>query len=189
MRALIPLLILVLLTSSFNEISDESSKILWSEDYKLKWHDFQGRPDDTRTSEEESATKTRIEVNTKITKAQIEFFVPCYFEKDKSWAVKSTSPELLNHEQLHFDISEFFARKLRQKLFETKFATSYDIQLKVKEIYHEILLASIDFQNKYDKETNHSKNKDQQFMWNKKVKEMLIKMSNFKTVKVIVSRQ
>ena len=188
MKRLIFSIICVFLTCSFIEYGNESSKILWNQDYKLKWNDFQGSPDSLRTDSEESVTKTRIEVTTKISKNKIEFEVPCYFEKNKSWTVDDSSRLLLNHEQLHFDISEIYARVLRQKLLKIKYSSSKEIELEVKELYHEVFSASVNFQNKYDKETNHSKNKDKQLMWNERVKDILKSTYDYRTVLIVINK-
>jgi len=47
------------------------------------------------------------------------FLVECFFTKKESWVRDSCAEHnqaLLAHEQLHFDIAELFARKIRQKL-------------------------------------------------------------------------
>ena len=77
----------------------------------------------------------------------------------------------MGHEQLHFDITEVYARKLRQELAKTKF--SKNAKAEVKEIYRNILKELNDFQNKYDSETNFSRDTVQQLIWNKKIKKAL----------------
>src|SRR5690606_10163074 len=41
--------------------------------------------------------------------------------ENSSAKAKDKKPEVLGHEQLHFDISELFARKLRKRIRESRF--------------------------------------------------------------------
>lgn len=181
-------LILILFLLSFSDIDNgpSNSCILWTQDYKLKWDDFQGIPDSTRTYHQQSATKTSIEVTTKIESRKIIYTVSCYFDKEKSWTINHTSKSILAHEQLHFDIAEIYARNLRKKLFELKKISNSDLEKKVKEIYHEIISTCIQYQLKYDDETNHSKDKKNQHIWNDRIKEILNQTNEYNSILVTV---
>lgn len=188
-RILISILTCVVFAISFKNTEKEPSTILWTNNYKLKWDDFQGKQDSLRKNiEEESMIKTRIEVTTKISKSSIEFQTPCYFEKANSWTINDSSLTLLNHEQLHFDITEIFARELRKKLSTIKFTSNQNLKNKVKELYHKINSASIEFQHKYDKETNHSKNKSQQLIWNERIQDILKNTSDYSSIKIVIKK-
>ena len=161
-----------------------NNTILWSENPQLKWNDFQGIPDPTGTSAEQSESKTEIVVVTKIVKSKYAFNVSCFFEKEKSWTLNDTSQALLGHEQLHFDISELYARDLRKKLKELKNVSNTGIEQKVKDLYHDVITACVAFQKKYDAETEHSRNKTNQLMWKNRVKELLANTAGFSSVNV-----
>ena len=77
----------------------------------------------------------------------------------------------LVHEQLHFDISELFARKMRKQLSKKHFTKR--VKSEINAIYESILKELSDFQNLYDAETNFSRNKEQQLFWNRKIQEAL----------------
>lgn len=166
-----------------------TNTISWAPHSKLKWEDFQGVPDSLRTNAEQSATKTKIEVVTKITSTSFHYKVSCFFEKDKSWTVNDTSKTLLAHEQLHFDITEIYARSLRQKLMEMKSVPARDLEKEVRQLYNEILLACVQFQKKYDSETNHSKNIQNQKIWNDRIIEILDKTDDYSVTTIIVKRK
>ena len=94
--------------------------------------------------------------------------VGCEFFPEKSWY----RPELcdsiiLSHEQLHFDIAELHARKLRKKLAETQFTEN--IREEIREIYDDMLKRLYIFQNRYDRETNFSRNLQKQLFWNQEI--------------------
>ncbi|NNE76815.1 MAG: DUF922 domain-containing protein, partial [Pricia sp.] len=98
----------------------------------------------------------------------LEFTVGSKFFPNKSWY----QPELcdaviLSHEQLHFDISELYARKMRKRLAESQF--TQNIKAEVKAIYKDVLRELNNFQNKYDRETDFSRNLNQQLIWNKMI--------------------
>jgi len=82
------------------------------------------------------------------------------------------------HEQGHFDIAELFARKLRKAFAEYKF----NAQTVGKDIDKLFILNKQERTERdvlYDKETNHSQNKQQQVLWNKKIKSELDNLKKF----------
>lgn len=60
---------------------------------------------------------------------------------------------------------------MRKKLAETTFTKN--VKAEVREIYRETLKALTAFQNKYDHQTNFSRNVEQQLIWNRKIAEAL----------------
>ena len=79
----------------------------------------------------------------------------------------------MSHEQLHFDISELYARKMRNRLASTSF--TQNVKAEVKQIYKEVLEELEEFQNLYDDQTNFSRDVEQQLIWNNKIEEALNK--------------
>ncbi|WP_051477710.1 DUF922 domain-containing protein [Aquimarina pacifica] len=75
-----------------------------------------------------------------------------YFYKNRSWLGDKNDPKLLAHEQLHFDIAELFARKMRKAFEElkNKKIMSFDAY---QEVYYKYWKACKIYQNTYDKET------------------------------------
>jgi predicted secreted Zn-dependent protease len=84
---------------------------------------------------------------------------------------------LLAHEQLHFDITELYARKLRKAL------QTYEPDEKMKKeldaIYSKVEKQRRQMQTQFDKETNHSINKEAEFKWRVFIKQELDKLSEF----------
>ncbi len=79
----------------------------------------------------------------------------------------------LSHEQLHFDISELFARRMRERLATGTF--TQNVKAEVKSIYREILEELEVFQDLYDNQTNFSRDMEQQLLWNAKIETALKK--------------
>ncbi|MBS1736099.1 MAG: DUF922 domain-containing protein [Bacteroidetes bacterium] len=150
--------------------------IHWRPGYKLKWEDFQGKPDSN--SPYKAISTPAISYNLSVNEKKISYKVSCHFYKIKSWT-KSDNQELLMHEQGHFDIAELFARKLRKKFAEYKFSSatiSYDF----REIYNKVVEEKDKMDSLYDKETNLSRNKQKQIYWNKKISSELKKLEAYK---------
>jgi len=86
--------------------------------------------------------------------------------------MKVKNEEVLNHEQLHFDITEVFARKLYGEAALLKDEPG-DIPAKAKELFNRINSECEKMQEQYDDETQHGTVIDRQTAWNKKVNELL----------------
>jgi len=79
---------------------------------------------------------------------------------------------ILSHEQGHFDISEIYARKLNKALKAYR-PRENSISRDVNEIYKKVMDEKEEYQTKYDKETDFSRNKQQQSEWLEKIKDEL----------------
>jgi len=186
MRTCLFAVLFLALAMGLTPVKQETAKILWSSTYKLKWHDFKGNPDQKEIKGQQSATKTRIEITTQVVKGKIIFNVPCYFQKAISWTINDTNLHLLQHEQLHFDIAELHARLLRSKVHQAGTIKESELRSFVKDVYHEVIKTCVQFQIKYDTETDHSRNREAQKKWNNKVKNLLLQSNNYSSNKVTV---
>ena len=77
----------------------------------------------------------------------------------------------LRHEQLHFDITELFARKLRKFLSQREYKC--DEVEELEEIITVFLDEWRDLQKKYDLETHYSLSEGMQENWMKYVDELM----------------
>lgn len=147
--------------------------ISWTPDVKLSWDNFKGKP----TNEEAAAITAsgftyRFSSHSMGDKVEIDFTVTTHFYPDKSWCRPALCDSvILSHEQLHFDIAEVFARKMRRRMASTKFTRN--VKTEVAQIYDEINMALYAFQNRYDNETNYSRFQEKQFLWNEKIANLL----------------
>ena len=101
--------------------------ICWQEGIKLRWKDFEANnfPIDGRDVLDirvGACCASEIAVLPhKDNNGKPNFLVESFFVKKKSWVRDSSTTlnkVLLAHEQLHFDINELFARKIRLKVFQ-----------------------------------------------------------------------
>lgn len=150
----------------------DDDAITWSSDYRLKWTDFKDKPLlGTRAAAlTASGINYRFSTSGGAENLKVVFEVSTHFYPNRSWYKPELCDDLiLGHEQLHFDIAEVYARRLRTQLSETTF-TYANVKSKVREIYRENNEALNDFQQRYDQETNFSMNREEQLKWNKKIR-------------------
>ena len=102
----------------------------------------------------------------------LSFTTECYFVPSRSWSVKSKqTPELLRHEQVHFDIAEFFTRLLLQTLNKQTYTENYKAEIEL--VYQDIAKKKQAMQDLYDTQTNHSKNEVIQAQWEQYIASIL----------------
>lgn len=189
------LLIFFILTSatrSCKEKDTDEDRIQWSEDTKLTWKDFKAKPDNSYP-EYEAMTYVLIGIDYEEKEYSINFSIPSSFNRNLSWSkLKSKKQEslwLLEHEQLHFDIAELIARKIRKEYSEYKSyeltATYVDLQA-IYDKYYKVELLSLNMT--YDKETQHGKLRDKQKEWESKIEMELYKLRKYADTEVKVRR-
>lgn len=190
---------LFLLFSNFTnvnspEISETQKLIHWEAKQKLRWKDFKGRAE--RRSEYSALTHSVISYNYEVrylnNEPQIRFEVKCFFEPRQSWVKKNhKTKELLAHEQLHFDISELYARKLRQQLdiYLDTFDDKSDYQKESEAIFNVILEEWDQKQDQYDKETDHGRHIKRQEYWSKEVRQGLEEYKTYRKGMISLSNQ
>lgn len=169
MKALLSLLLFLIVIPQ-----QSSEKIIWSENYKLRWEDFRGTP--ARSASFVASTNTGINFgySYKIDNddVYIEYAVESFFSRDKSWFVPGkVTRHILDHEQAHFDISELHARILRKELDKKKF--SKKIKFEIESIYRKVEKQRKTMQQQFDAESNHSRNEKEEFKWRKYIAKQL----------------
>lgn len=166
------------LTNDYSlELLDESTYIHWNE-RKLNWEDFSGEvPADSKF---DALTHSAIDMTFNGEKTTLKFNVQTIFDPDKSWKKEGVTAYILKHEQVHFDITEYYSRVLRKKLKTRRFKSFDTVEKEVMNMFNQTFDEAAKMQVKYDDDTKHSQNKNKQAKWNKKVKKMLASLSSFK---------
>lgn len=147
----------------------EEELINWSSSKRLTWADYKASPDPA--SDAAASTTTYLVISYNLSNENFSYKIESKFSRTRSWGLHKTQ-YILSHEQGHFDIAEVFARKLNKKMSEYVFNRK-TYQKELKKIYQDILAEKEEVQNRYDKETNHSINKEKQAEWLKKIELML----------------
>lgn len=172
---------LFFLVSSFLVIADDEV-ISWQDSSKLTWNEFKATPKKNLSAVALTASGITFEYSVKEKNSQIVSFnakVDAYFYPNKSWVNKKDATDhILAHEQLHFDITELYARKFRMQISQLKISKNLKSQL--RDLHIDINNRLAVAQNLYDKESDNSVNMEYQAKWNTYVKEELAKLESYK---------
>ena len=148
--------------------------MLWHPDKSLRWKDFKGKVPLGAGAAATTASGISYQFSTSYKDGEmvVDYEVNAFFYPTKSWYKPKICNEVtLVHEQLHFDITALFARQMRKKMAATKFTKN--IKAEVKAIYRKTLKELNNFQNRYDDETDYSRNILQQKVWIRKIQRAL----------------
>src|SRR5438128_520567 len=115
--------VLVLLLCAFGSsglAQNTPDSVYWNKQRVLSWADFLGKPENEPIIGARTFTSIRYKLLDYDTSCRV--LVRCVFLPRESWTRTQHATEYgLKHEQLHFDISELFARKLRQAYCNYKY--------------------------------------------------------------------
>ncbi len=145
-------------------------EVPWSTNKRLHWTDFKAQVPIAARAAATTASGISYQFSTyyKGNEMMVDYEVNSFFYPTKSWYQPKICNEVtLMHERLHFDISELFARKMRAVMAKTKFTKN--IKSEVRAIYKKTLKELNDFQNRYDNETDYSRNVSEQERWTSKI--------------------
>ncbi|WP_253279788.1 DUF922 domain-containing protein [Nonlabens sp. MIC269] len=160
--------------------SNPSEYFTYEDHPVLTWEDFKGVPPQNARHFASVNTGIAYSYEVKILKGDfhLSYEVESQFYPQLSWKknIQESSRDLLAHEQLHWDISEIYARKLRTALSKYRPRKSYKTDL--NEIFQKIESERRKLQKQYDRETNHGINKEEQARWYIKIKEQLFKTTH-----------
>jgi hypothetical protein len=167
--------------------------IEYSESQKFHWGMFRGRINPKHIAEmgknTGAVTVSSLSYSTvKFTPTSVVLKVSAKFHPHESWTryPKLRNPgHALNHEKRHFDLCEVYARKLRQRISETRF-TRRNLNTQLKTIFAEMTSEHSAEQSKYDHETEHSIDPEQQLVWNKIIDHRLAELSDYEDTIVVV---
>lgn len=173
----------ILIFACISVFYSDTKTMSWTEDYKLKWSDFKGKPNYNTKAAAVTAAGLSFKYSVNKRDNQIVAFkahISADFYPDHSWYKKEEiSSHLLAHEQLHFDITELHARYFRARVAQLK--PSNAIVKKLQMVHDSINSALKTMQFKYDDESNYSINKERQLFWSTHVASALKNQSAFKT--------
>ena len=157
----------------------------WNETKRLTWADFQGQPDANSDAVALTASGITFGYSYRQQRGSREIVsftadVNAYFYPKLSWYHKDRANDyILQHEQLHFDLTELYVRKFRMAVQEIEITKNIKSDLKkLQKGINEALSAA---QNQYDFETQHSIIPEAQKRWNDSIQIELVKLEEFKS--------
>ena len=124
---------------SFSFVKDEF--ILWQENKKLKIQDFKADNKDTiKVNRQQflgAISAIRIEYSSfqRNKNSVPDFSIKTYFDPNESWMLLKND-YVLQHEQIHFDLTELYARKMRKSVESLRQKNVTNISIYRKKIQH-----------------------------------------------------
>ena len=177
---------------SFSFVKDEF--ILWQENKKLKIQDFKAENKDTvKVNQQQflgAISAIRIEYSSfqRNKNSVPDFSVKTYFDPNESWMLLKND-YVLQHEQIHFDLTELYARKMRKSVESLRQKNVTNISIYRKKIQHWNVMKekasnqfdadNQDYYIKIGQKILFQKNPKQE-AWKKKVDRELFQYSLFK---------
>ncbi|MEO8760623.1 MAG: DUF922 domain-containing protein [Bacteroidia bacterium] len=150
--------------------------IVWQADSLLKKEDFKARYKGSNGPL--GFTDAAIFIYPGENSGQLIFYVEALFFKSKSYIVKY-SEYVLKHEQIHFDIAELYARKLRQKIADTDFKKVKDVRGEITRFFRQTFADFKKEEEKYDKDTQHGLNPAKQQLWNDDIQNRIKELDKY----------
>jgi hypothetical protein len=175
------LLAAILLFFIIVPLGSKEEKIVWTQDRKLTWSDFKGVP--SGPVEYVASTNSGVSFSYSYTiiegRQEVNYSIRSNFYPDLSWyRPEKVTDYILAHEQMHFDISELFARKLRMALAELPRDGTFKERSEV--IYNENEADRREMQTQYDSDSDHSNNKEEEYRWRAYIVERLAAYGSWK---------
>ena len=177
---------------SFSFVKDEF--ILWQENKKLKIQDFKADNKDTvKVNQQQflgAISAIRIEYSSfqRNKNSVPNFSIKTYFDPNESWMLLKND-YVLQHEQIHFDLTELYARKMRKSVESLRQKNVTNISIYRKKIQHWNVMKekasnqfdadNQDYYIKIGQKILFQKNPKQE-AWKKKVDRELFQYSLFK---------
>ena len=155
--------------------SKNKDLIFYNKRRKLTYGDFQHKPDRRSKYAAETASGMYIEASglTMDKHVILKVKVASSFNKKLSWFKKDAKNRyVLDHEQLHFDVTAYctceFVKALRAYPFTPQ---NYEKEMEQLKKQYETMTSKM--QDEYDGQTNHGLVKDKQAEWRVKINELL----------------
>ena len=177
---------------SFSFVKDDF--ILWQENKKLKIQDFRADNKDTvKVNRQQflgAISAIRIEYSSfqRNKNSVPDFSIKTYFDPNESWILLKND-YVLQHEQIHFDLTELYARKMRKSVESLRQKNVTNISIYRKKIQHWNVMKekasnqfdadNQDYYIKIGQKILFQKNPKQE-AWKKKVDRELFQYSLFK---------
>lgn len=177
---------------SFSFVKDDF--ILWQENKKLKIQDFKAENKDTLKVNRQqflgAISAIRIEYSSfqRNKNSVPDFSIKTYFDPNESWMLLKND-YVLQHEQIHFDLTELYARKMRKSVESLRQKNVTNISIYRKKIQHWNVMKekasnqfdadNQDYYIKIGQKILFQKNPKQE-AWKKKVDRELFQYSLFK---------
>lgn len=170
-------------------LNNQQGLLCWQENRKLKWSDFQAKTSALKKGTPLYTNSGAHAVPELTVKGLVDstgrndFVVRPVFNQKLAWVRDSTlsTATLLAHEQLHFDICELTARKLRARIAHVYQAGGDVFDPRFTREIQRIMAEEDTLQDSYDQETAHGIHKEAQQKWQEQIRRALVNLSLYKS--------
>lgn len=156
--------------------------ITWKASDKLDWNNFKGAPIYNTDAVAITASGITYGYSATMSEQELKEYtaqVTAQFYPQNSWYLKErVNDTILGHEQLHFDITELHARKLRMAIANFKFTKN--IKQEMARIYEQINVELKEMQDAYDSVSDFSRDYEGQKKWEAFIAKELLKYKDYK---------
>jgi hypothetical protein len=148
--------------------------LCWQAGRKLRWDDFQAPANVLPTNDPlfwtsaASCAPVLQVIGTKDVTGRNNFFITAALDKSRSWVRASAlarNDQVLAHEQVHFDICELIARRLRHRIAQVYQAGEDVFTPAFRQELQQLLAEQEVLNTRYDQETAHGLLRSQQQAW------------------------
>lgn len=164
--------------------------LCWQAGRKLRWGDFQAPAnvlpiaDPLFGTSVASCAPVLQVIGTKDATGRNNFFVTAALDKSRSWVRASAlahSNQVLAHEQVHFDICELIARRLRQRIAQVYQAGGDVFTPAFRQELQRMMNEQAVWNTQYDQETAHGLRQDQQQSWQVQLTQALAQLAAYES--------
>jgi predicted secreted Zn-dependent protease len=155
-----------------------SEQITWSPERRLTWDDFKAVPD--QNNPHHAITAANLAVDANCASDKFSYTVKCVFLATESWTKNKRSEKLLQHEQLHFDLTEVHARQLRKKLL-TLGTSCPDANSRLTKTVDKAFTDWKAEQDKFDEASEHGLDAEVSAAWAKSIDQRLKQLEKFRS--------
>lgn len=157
-------------------------EIEWTATRRLTWEDFKGKPKIISNTNVAAQTYCgfSLESNRVTVFKKVKIFIKNTFDCNLSWVRQDqmSRDDLLEHEQVHFDLSQVYARHLRKNLVE-KNLTVNNLTTGTNSVFKDVYNAYLERQEMFETETNYGLDREKQKLWAKKIVEELTELNSW----------
>ncbi len=179
-KYLLPFVSVFFLFSFQLDEEEESLTIQWASDRPLTWKDFSGKVDSESSFDAWTYSGISYVYSWYYQDDNIrpDLNAWSYFDPEQSWIKKGKmTPELLVHEQQHFNIAELHCRYFEERV--DKFTYTLNVEAEIDSIYGVVYEEMLAMQITYDEETDHFRNLEGQTKWNQFISDELKRLEQY----------
>ncbi|WP_124980041.1 DUF922 domain-containing protein [Nonlabens xiamenensis] len=159
--------------------SEPKERWTYQEHPTLSWEDFRGTPPSNADHHASVNSGMGYQFSSSMQNGEwhVDVRVNSYFYPQLSWKKELDEHDraLLAHEQLHWDISELYARQLREAY--SRYVPKNEPKKEVDFIFKVFEKKRRARQQNYDRESQHGNNKEAQSHWQQQIREELFTYS------------